>query len=698
MYASAREITRDVSEMVRPARRTRVTEAIKRHMRVVSSDATTKDWSPELTPYMVEPTDLIASRLYEAIVFVGPARSGKTIALVDGAMAYTITSDPADTLIVQTNKDQAEDFSKTRINRTIRFSPDLKAKLSPRAHDDNVLMKFFRTGMALRIGWPSLAVLSGKDVKRVLMTDVDNFTGDLSIDEAFGLALKRIQTFMSSGICVAESSPARDYTDAKWKPSTKHQAPPAPGIASLYNSGDRRRWYWPCMECREYFQAAPGLDLFPLPPLEELLERVKVDDIYQMAQHYSMVTCPHCGVGLDHRWKRDMNGRGHWAGEMQLVHADGTVTGELPAARTASFWLGGVAAAYQSWESILERHLQALKTYSLTGEQKPLRTAVNVDQAMPFLSMSARNQREATDLKTRRDTDLPRDVVPQGVRFLTGTVDVQGNRFVVQVMGWGPSEDGLGVERWFVDGYSLKTSRRSDGAGGFLPLEPAAYLEDWGRITEKVVQRRYLLEDESDRTMPIKYVAIDSQGLEGVAPRALDYWRGLKKAGLAANVRLLKGEANKKAPLLREGFPDARKRTDRHSGAVGDVPMLFLNTDRFKDMVSANLGREKPGPGFYHLPGWLPDSFVRELTAETRTAGGWVQPGGRRNEQFDLAAYNEMLGVKLRVGAIDWNKPPTWAAPWDDNPDVLAADEAPAPRQPPARRAPRVIRSKYVGR
>lgn len=696
MYAAAREITRDIAGPIRPARRIGVCEAIRKHMLVVGSDGSTKEWDSGLTPYMVEPTDLAASRRYEAMVFMGPARSGKTISLVEGVTAYSIKVDPADTLIVQTNQKQGEVYSKTRISRMIRYSPDLKAEMSPRAHDDNVLLKFFRSGMALHIGYPSLSILSGKDFKRVLITDADNATGDMTIDEVFGLALKRVQTFMSSGFCGVESSPAKDYLDPRWKPGTKHQAPPASGIASLFNRGDRRGWYWPCMDCGEYFWARPGLSLFHLPDMEELRERVMVDDLYQLSQRLAMVHCPHCGVGLEHRWKRTMNNAGRWAGEMQVVHADGSMSGELPLSRVASFWLGGVSAAYQSWESLLERYLQALKTYVSTGDQQALRSTVNVDQAMPFLPPSVQVSAEQAELSDRAESYAP-EMVPEGVRFLTATVDVQANRFVVQVFGWGPSEDGLGAERWIVDTYSLKTSARSDGAGGFLPLEPAAYLEDWKRLTEKVVLRRYALGDGSGRTMPIRRVAIDSQGVKGTAPRALEYWRQLRLDGHALNVRLIKGVSSKSAPLMREGFPDARDRKDRHSGAVGDVPMLFLHTDRLKDMVDANLKREQRGPGYYHLPMWLPASFFREFTAETRTTTGWVNPSGRRNEQFDLSGYNEAMGIWLRVGSINWNAPPPWASPWDLNPDVLAADEAPAP-PPSPRRAPRVIRSKYMGR
>ena len=66
--------------------------------------------------------------------------------------------------------------------------------------------------------------------------------------------------------------------------------------------------------------------------MEELLERVVLDDVQKMARHYSLLHCPHCGVGLQHRWKDGMNRSGVWAAEGQVVHADGTVTGERPEA------------------------------------------------------------------------------------------------------------------------------------------------------------------------------------------------------------------------------------------------------------------------------------------------------------------------------------------------------------------------------
>jgi phage terminase large subunit GpA-like protein len=678
--------------MIRPPQRISVSESAAANLKIVNPSGASGNLSLEATPYMVEPMDLVRSRLYEAIVFVGPARSGKTICLVDGTVAYSVVSDPADTLIVQTNQGTAEDYSKTRINRAIKGSPELAKRLSPHGHDDNVLLKFFRSGMALRFGWPSLAQLSGKDLRRVLMTDVDNITGDLSIDECFGLALKRIQTYMSSGIVVAESSPARDYVEPNWRPQTPHEAPPCDGILSLYNRGDRRRWFWPCPECKEPFQASPGLELFrAVPALDELVEIVRSDDVFSLSRKWSRICCPNCGVEIEHKHKRGMNAAGRWAGEGQKVWPDGTVTGELLRSRTASFWIGGVAAVYQSWESLIERYLQAVKQYATTGEQQALKTTRNVDQAMPHLPITSAVQRDAHALQTRAEK-WPEGTVPEGVRFLVAVADVQAGkhpRFVVQVVGFG-----AGMERWVVDRFALKSSERMSTSGEKLPLDPAAYLEDWDRLIPKLIDRRYPLADGSGRTMPVRLAGCDSGGKAGVTPRAYDFWRSLKSKNLAHRFLLVKGAATERAPRTVVSYPDSRKRSDSRSGARGDVPVLIINTTILKDAVAGQLQREVPGPGYVHFPDWLPSRFYDELTAESRGSKGWDKKGHKTaNEAFDLSVYAEALAVHMGADRINWKNPPSWADEWDKNPDVVA-DGTPVAR--PVTRPCRGTRSSGV--
>jgi phage terminase large subunit GpA-like protein len=59
----------------------------------------------------------LASREYDAVVFVGPARTGKTIGLIDGWIVYNIVCDPADMLVIQVSEEKARALKK-RLDRT----------------------------------------------------------------------------------------------------------------------------------------------------------------------------------------------------------------------------------------------------------------------------------------------------------------------------------------------------------------------------------------------------------------------------------------------------------------------------------------------------------------------------------------------------------------------------------------------------
>jgi phage terminase large subunit GpA-like protein len=191
--------------------------------------------------------------------------------------------------------------------------------------------------------------------------------------------------------------------------------------------------------------------------------------------------------------------------------------------------------------------------------------------------------------------------------------------------------------------------------------------------------------------MPIRVVLCDSGGKggkdgdAGVTARAYEFWRELKRAGLGHRLRLVKGGSSANAPRVHEAYPDTRARKDRNSGSAGDVPVLMLNTDALKDVLAADLRREEPGPGYLHVPDWAPASMLDELTAETRTAKGWVAMGRKHNETLDLSVYGEAAWLHLGADKINWTAPPAWAKSQDENPEVRKdADEAPQP--------PRVIR------
>ncbi|HAT2830949.1 TPA: phage terminase large subunit family protein, partial [Klebsiella oxytoca] len=234
-----------MAELIRAPRRMRVSDAVQEYMRVPLGAGNSVPWEPDLAPYMVEPMNCLASREYDAVVFVGPARTGKTIALIDGWIVYAVVCDPSDMLVIQVSEEKAREHSKKRLDRTFRCSPHVKKRLSPRTNDNNVHDRTFKAGNYLKLGWPSVNIMSSSDYKFVALTDYDRFPENIDGEgDGFSLASKRTTTFMSSGKTLVESSPGRDITDVKWRPTSAHEAPPTTGIMSLYNRGDRRRLYW----------------------------------------------------------------------------------------------------------------------------------------------------------------------------------------------------------------------------------------------------------------------------------------------------------------------------------------------------------------------------------------------------------------------------------------------------------------------
>jgi phage terminase large subunit GpA-like protein len=672
-YAKARDVTFSTAELIRPAKRMRPSEAAAAYLRN-EKDA----WDPGLAPMFVEPLDLLASRRYTGIVYVGPARTSKTFSLIMGSVTWIVTCSPGDTLITQMSKDTARDFSLTEIDRVIRHSPELKTRMSPRAKDDNVFDKFWRSGMMLKVGWPAVSQLSGKTLKFALQTDYDRPENRDNVDgegPMWDLAAKRTETFMSRGKCVAESSPGTEYLDPQWRARTPHEAPPALGILSLYNRGTRARQYWPCQHCGEFFQARPGIEAFAMPVFEELEELVQKRDLREMATDFGRVPCPSCAGLHELPQKRDMNQKSRWVHEGERINPDGSIEGERRQTGIASFWQGGVSATYQRWDGMVLKYLQAVLTYVRTRDEQPLKFSTNTDLAAPYLPRAIARRRSSEDLLNRLE-EWDRGTVPEAVRFLTAAVDVQANRFVAEVFGWG-----VGLECWLIDRFSISSSLRPE-EDRTAALDPAAYTEDWDLLIERVIDRTYLRGDED---MPIRFALCDSGGRAGVSTRAYAFWRSLKKRGKHRQFFLVKGASRIDAATATLTWPDTSDRKDRKQGSRGDVPVWLINTNVLKDAVVGDLARTEPGPGYVHLPEWIrtDDSFFAELESESRTEKGWKKAHGAANEAFDLHVYNRAACKVIRADKINWESPPKWARAFV--PKVPAIEDEPIEETPVAR-------------
>lgn len=638
-HASCTDILRGASEILQPPTRIPVADAVERNMRIYLPGGSNEYWTRARTPYMVEPMNRLADRAVEGVIFVGPSRSGKTAALVDGFLVYAVLCDPGDMHIIHMTQATAQRYSQTRIARLNQHSPAMRERLSPYASDDNVFAKRYRNSMTLTIGWPSITQLSAFDLRYVALTDYDRFPEDVGREgDVFTPARKRTQTFMSKGRVLCESSPGKLLTDAKWQPANPHEGPPCGGIFAWYNQGDRRRWYWPCPHCQAFFTAEASREAFTL--------------IGKRAH----LVCPHCATAIEARHKPAMNAAGVWLAEGQQITVDRQIAGDAPVSNLASYWLTGPAAAYQSWDSLVQRYEQALRTLERTGDEKAMQALVTTDFGTAYRPRNLNIARDGRVLASRAE-DTEKRTVPAGVKFLTAAVDVQKNRFVVQVMGWAE-----GNERWLVDRYNLRWSRRLGGNGEPEPIDPARQLQDWAILLDQVANKPYPLADDPTRGLMPVAVAVDSGGKAGVTERAYAFWKQARACGLGGRIMLVKGGSHS-GQRVRQTFPDSSQRADRHANAAGEVPVWLLNTLILKDSLAADLERSEPGPGYIHFPRWLGQWFFDELTAETRTAKGWENLSNDRNEAFDLCVYNHAVTLMVRAEKIRWDAPPAWADP-----------------------------------
>lgn len=657
---SAAEIRRDIAKMIRPPERISVVEASKRYVNVRTASGGVAPWDPDLTPYMIEPMNCLNSRDYDAVVFVGPAQSGKTQGLITNGMAYIIKCDPSDFLIMQTTKGTARDFDTQVIKRAFRDSPDLKKELAPGSKADNTYDKVFKSGSILFQRWPSINEISGKPLKYVLITDYDRMTQNVDGEGSpFALSQQRTAKFMSRGMTLVETSPGFEITDPKHRPHYAHEAPPCGGALSLFNMGDMRRWYVQCPECGEHYLPPPGesgLDYHH----ERDLFGVTLTNAPQSVRYI----CTRNGCLIDLHHKRNMNRSGVWVPQGCSVIA-GQLHGEPIKSRIASFWFPGIFAAYSDPANLIEKLLKAHREYDITGSEENLKTIINVNFGAAYLPRHLAELESGDELSSRAEP-LERYFVPEQTRVLLASVDIQNGsagRFVVEVHA-----EGIGEEQWIVDRFDIAFTETD---GKKRRVEPGVYKEDWDLLEDKIINASYKTHD--GRKMLIHLIGIDTGGNGDTTDNAYQFYKRMKKKGLSHKIRLLKGGSKDgKSPITRSFGKDSQGRP------MKDVPIYLLNTNIFKDKVDAMLRRSVPGGLYLHFPAWLDASYYDEIRAEKREANGKWEKLRERNEALDLNGYilalSRMLG--LNDEKFNWDSPPDWALPISHNINVVTVEEA----------------------
>lgn len=657
-FASPVDVLMDCLPTLQPTKRIDVATWAETAPRRIVQPGYSGKWDNSFAPPMLEPMQLLTSRLYRAAVFIGPARSVKSESLILNGVGHAIDCRPAESLVLCQTKEAAKRFSTKKLSPMIRATDVLREKQRKDRGADNIHEKLFVGGASVTIGWPVIQFLSQNEYSYVFITDFDRF--DVDVDEEgslFDLALKRTQQAGSRGMLVAETSPGKIIKVDDWTPSSPHEMPPCDGLVPEYNLGTRGRYYWTCPECGELFR----------PDMATLHHEER--DTPAASAATTVMICPHNGCVVHPKQKVRLNLDGVWLHEAEdgetLVRIDDK---RVRKTDRVSWAHEGPAAAMQSWEQLKLNELNAQRVFEDEGDDLKLKATITLDQGRPYLPR-VRTIGESLSVETLKALAVadPLKVAPASTRFVTIQVDVQKHSFVAHIDAWL-----VDLDRQLIDRIEItnppKTAPEQETK---RRIDPGRYQEDWDALFE-LLDTFYPV-DESGYRIQARAMIIDLRGASGVTKNAYKFYRNARKNGYGTRVFLANNQGGLEGDRAFYSEPEKVLGSRRHKRT--DLRTVRIRTDILKDELVLALTRKVSGGGAYRLNENFPKSVFEEFCAEQRTDSGWVKRKSNiANEAFDLGVYGSGLAIILKAENIDWSKPPNWAGSMDVNPYAAKVD------------------------
>ncbi|WMJ88875.1 phage terminase large subunit family protein [Anaerocolumna sp. MB42-C2] len=533
--------------------------------RILSAGASAEPgkWNTSRAEYQREIMDAVNDNECVEIIIMSSAQVGKTEIILN-IIGYYIDYDPSPILVIQPTDSMAETFSKDRLSKMIRDTPALSDKISSaksRDSENTILHKTFPGGHITMIGANAPSGLASRPIKILLCDEVDRYPKSAGTEgDPVDLAEKRTTTFWNKKIVKVST------------PTIKN----ASRIEIDYNESSKEKWNVACPCCGQYQPFEWG--------------RLRFSDV--------KMKCKYCEEYFSEvEWKQQP---GKWIAENDNRKVRG-------------FHLNEMASPWKSWNDIIKDYQKAWKTYKKTRNPESLKVWINTS-----LGETWEEKGEAADedtLISRRETytaDLP-----EGVLIITAGIDVQDDRFELEITGWGKEYESWGI--------------RTDKIYGDLENSE----EPW-RALEEYLNKEFHFENGNG--LIIAASCIDTGG-----HHTTKTYKWLKKM-LAKGKRVygIKGMGG-------QGIPFVYKISTNNSEKV---KIFLLGVDSGKETLLSRLKLKEVGPGYCHFPvesekGYDED-YMKGLTSEQRIIRTnkkgkpeivWVKKSGVRNEPLDMRNY-----------------------------------------------------------
>jgi phage terminase large subunit GpA-like protein len=350
------------------------------------------------------------------------------------------------------------------------------------------------------------------------------------------------------------------------------------------------------------------------------------------------LVCGGCGERVEERHKTDMLLRGEWRPTAESE------------SRTAGFHLSALYSplGWKSWAQCAAEFLRA--------KEDPFRLKTWVNTVLGETWEERGDSVAAGSLMARLER-YPAEV-PTGVGALVAAVDVQGDRLEAVVKGYGAGE-----ESWLV----AFTQIHGD------PAREAVWLD-----LDKFLAQEFV--HESGQKLRIDLTVVDSGGAH--TEQVYRY----AQARFDRRVFPIKGGSLTGRPLVERPSIHNRYR----------VNLFLLCVDTGKDIVLSRLRVVSPGPGYVHLPEWVDEEYLAQLTAE-KAIRKYVKGRGAVREWVKLRERNEALDLEVYALAGLYVLGPVWIQGLGDRAGrfarLLEGPVPPGPDQPgQVRMPPQILR------
>lgn len=580
-----------IANTLRPKENMTISEWADNYMVLPEGSNEAGRYSSDTIPYQKAIMDAITDPEVVDVAVMSSAQVGKTTIIMCG-IAYYIDYEPATQMLVMPTIKDAEKFSKTRLAQMISDIPQLSVKVAdPKARNSNntILLKSYPGGN-IAIGGANSPSSLASDPRRIIwMDETDRFPESAGSEgNPIKLAEKRATSYWN-------------------KKHIKTSTPTIAGrskIETAYLKGSMEEWSVQCPECGAWQPYS--------------FRRVDFDSV--------SMACAECGVLIPERTWKDSNHK--W-----IAHHP-----ERKKAR--SFRLNELASPFVDWEEIIENFKDADDKLKRFHDPEDMKVFVNTVLGEPWEETAFVDDAVDEDTLESRSEVYGADI-PEGVLLLTAAVDVQDNRFEVEIRGWARNYETWGIYKTEIYGDLFKD-------------------EPWDQL-EAYLDQPLHFEDGSE--LNIAAFAIDTGG--HFTNKTYKWIKKMK--GKGKKIYGVKGYAGKPdIPLIyKRTIVDIKEERGGKDVVVDRTLIHILGVDAGKEDIMNRLTIEEAGDGYCHFPhgdgrGYDAEYF-KGLTSERKVnkkVNGiikkvWVKKSGARNEPLDLFNYNYAVEELLRP---EWDK------------------------------------------